>query len=863
MRELKAILFLGFFCICKAQQPSYFLVGQEQFAGVDIYSIIQDSDANIWIASEDGLFKYDGYTFTPYSNVAMKTKDIFALKLDNEGSVFCSNLYGQIFKVENDSMHLFYELSGHRLSDVIVYEFDNLNQLVYCTDGYYLIDKDKKQHRILKYEGNCPVVSKGKNGEVLIMDLESDEIKFFKNNKLTSRDISLPKSLEINWYSSLLPFISNNTLTLLEKRSPISYIRTDKHWERLKLNNPIINRINCRRYTEKGGRFWLADESKGLYAFDVNGQQLYGDNILFPNYGISGMLEDREGSIWFATLGKGLIVVPNKDFIDFTNHPSLINDDIKTITVDQNNDIYFAGLKRNVYKLSHNKLKLFYKTNLISYHIKYLKNHNSLYVQMATINMKSGEVITREMNSVKDICQYSDNSFLSATNQGVDHISFGEIEGEDLVKINQFISHAQTGGRIWCIEYDSQNDKFWYQSVAGIRIYKDGESHQISIQGKPLLANDLEIFRNHMWIATDMGLYQYKDEQLIQIHSTDNGLLSNQISKIKARNGKLYIATKLGIQKYDLMTNTYQSFKKEDGLLSNQIEDFEVVGNDIWIVQATGVQKVQIEKIGKSRVAPIINFKSILVNEDDIKKSYGKKLSYDQNEIEFEFVGKYYQNKDALHYEYQLDGQDTSWKHTSYSENKLNFLSLSPGKYTFNVRAVAKSIPSETISYSFTIQSPFWKTWWFIMFSFIAILSVGLAIFRYRIQNVKKRLDLEQQLKLSEITALKAQMNPHFVFNCLNSIQALVLQKDVNVAYDYISKFAKLVRSVVHQSGEDMIDFEEEIQTLSIYLDLEKLRFKNDFEYSLDANGLSDIEIPPMLIQPFIENALKHGLLHK
>jgi hypothetical protein len=317
------------------------------------------------------------------------------------------------------------------------------------------------------------------------------------------------------------------------------------------------------------------------------------------------------------------------------------------------------------------------------------------------------------------------------------------------------------------------------------------------------------------------------------------------------------------MQEYNPSNDNFKSIRKQDGLLSNKIIDFEVVDKDIWIVQAAGIQKVQFDKIGNSNVAPVLNLKSISVNEQKINYKEKLDLKYNQNEIEFEFIGKYYQNTEAMHYEYQLLGQDTTWKLIPYYENKLKFLSLSPGYYTFNVRAIAKSAQSKTLSYSFNIRSPFWKTWWFILLSSLIIIGIGILFLLFRIRNIKQRLDLEQQLKLSEITALKAQMNPHFVFNCLNSIQALVLQNDVNVAYDYISKFAKLVRSVMHQSGQDLIDIEEEIQTLEIYLDLEKLRFKNDFNYSIEPKYLSDIEIPPMLIQPFIENALKHGLLHK
>ena len=864
MRKFLSILFLCFALTCFAQQPSYFVIGKEEFSGVDIYSIIQDKEANIWVASEKGLFKYDGYTFTPYTNAAMKTKELFSLRLDNLGTVFCSNLYGQIFNIQNDSLHLFYEISNERLSNVIEFEFDNLNRLVYCTNGYFLIDENKKTKEIFPYKGFSKTIAKTADDELILVDLDLHKLVYYKDKKLQKTAIPLPKNLSYTNIRTLAPYSTENSLMLKLQRTATAYEWTGSDWNEVTLNNPQVKKINCRRYSEQNGNFWLADESKGLYAFDNNGKQLYGDNILFPNFSVSGMLQDREGSLWFATLGKGLIIIPNKNFIDFTNHPLLINDDIKTITSGSNSDVFFAGLKRNVYKLSSNKVEQFYKTDLVTNYIKYLPNHSTLYVPQKTIELPNKKVKALDMNSVKDICRFSKNAYICATNQGADILYTGPITVEDNKKLSGFVDHAKELGRVWCIEYDSINDNIWFQSTAGTRIYKNGKSHPVLNKKNSLLARDIEFFNGSIWVATENGLYQYQNKELISLFNTSKGLLSEDVSQIKARNKKLYISTALGFQEYNPTASSFKNIKKQDGLLSNQILDFEVVKKDIWLVFAAGIQKVQFDKIEESKITPILNFKSITAGGLSILNQANKQLSHNENEVVIEFVGKYYKNKEALHYEYQLLGQDTAWNRINYSENRLKFLSLSPGNYTFNVRAVAKSVKSQPLSYSFAIKNPFWKTWWFILLSVILLSLVGAIIVLYRIKNVKQRLDLEQQLKLSEITALKAQMNPHFVFNCLNSIQALVLQKDVNVAYDYISKFAKLVRSVMHQSGKDLIAFDEEIETLKIYLDLEKLRFKkDDFEYTMDSTVASEIQIPPMLIQPFVENALKHGLLHK
>lgn len=148
------------------------------------------------------------------------------------------------------------------------------------------------------------------------------------------------------------------------------------------------------------------------------------------------------------------------------------------------------------------------------------------------------------------------------------------------------------------------------------------------------------------------------------------------------------------------------------------------------------------------------------------------------------------------------------------------------------------------------------------------IMSIGLIGLWFWFQRRKLREEVKKErmdslLVNSQLTAIRSQMNPHFTFNCLNSIQSLVLKQDVNGAYDYISKFALLVRSVLNQSNTEWIDVEEEISTLKLYLELEELRFDNDFHYHIADNDLNGFEIPPLIIQPFVENAIKHGLLHK
>ncbi len=138
-----------------------------------------------------------------------------------------------------------------------------------------------------------------------------------------------------------------------------------------------------------------------------------------------------------------------------------------------------------------------------------------------------------------------------------------------------------------------------------------------------------------------------------------------------------------------------------------------------------------------------------------------------------------------------------------------------------------------------------------------------MLVYRWRLTIQTKKAQQINELHASKLTAIQSQMNPHFIFNSLNSIQDLILKGDVEHSYSYITTFSNLVRRTLSYSEKDFIDFDQELKLLELYLSLEKLRFKKELDFEININNIEDIMLPPLLIQPFIENSLLHGLLHK
>jgi sensor histidine kinase YesM len=219
-----------------------------------------------------------------------------------------------------------------------------------------------------------------------------------------------------------------------------------------------------------------------------------------------------------------------------------------------------------------------------------------------------------------------------------------------------------------------------------------------------------------------------------------------------------------------------------------------------------------------------------------------------------------------------LKGEEPDWSPLS-QRSIATYSNLSPGEYTFLVRSCnggghCNESPQQV---HLIILAPFWQKSWFLWAMIGAGSLVLFLIFYFRIQTVRRsaqrknmRLELEKSVVELEQKALRLQMNPHFIFNTLNSIQGLIATKDTKTARLYLSKFSKLMRETLENSRESLISVEEEVSSLSHYLDLEKFSHGDTFEYNINVSeGAEIFMIPPLLVQPFAENAIIHGLLPK
>ncbi|MEO7044857.1 MAG: histidine kinase [Ferruginibacter sp.] len=318
---------------------------------------------------------------------------------------------------------------------------------------------------------------------------------------------------------------------------------------------------------------------------------------------------------------------------------------------------------------------------------------------------------------------------------------------------------------------------------------------------------------------------------------------------------------------------------RNNGLLANEGSKQMICnGNAFFSYRANGLtQHASFEHLMETgkKIIPYITF--ILVNNKpaalDTLPQFLKKieLDYTHNTISIGFSAIDQEFPDRLEYAYTLDEAEKNWIYINNSDRRINYANLSPGKYIFKVKVREWGLewsPEKVLT--IIITPPFWRRWWFVALCVILLTALLSWVIQTRIKTIRKQEQLktghEKQLLELEAKALRAQMNPHFIFNCMNSIKSLIQKKDDEKAIIYLTTFSKLIRTIFQNSDNRDVNLYDELETCQLYTQLESMRFGNKLNYVFNVDETLDLKsvmVPALIIQPFIENAIWHGIMPK
>ncbi len=861
MKFIKLIIFILLcFQSVYSQQPSYYKLGEKQFEGVQIYDVIQDKQLNYWFATDQGFYKYDSYSFEKIECEGMKGLFAFGFVINNNGEIFCYNLNHQILKIKNSVCSVFYELNEKERSNDIYLAISNSGNLIISSKTLIIFNESSIQkNRItnrLNYYG--PLFNKidktticHSSGKDSITIIDGDKIRLEKLLNKGNKISGILQFFRINKNSYAVSSSDKSIYAFDENNNELSPLSESK----------LLETNEHLRYYNENNQLWIAGTISGVRLLtDLVKKNI--SELMFSQYLISDVFKDHEGNILLSTFNNGVLVIPNLKIPDVINLPE--NQSIVSIHNDDEIGLLMGTLNGELISFQNDKSKV-----LSNYGTRPLQTlyswKNFPYViyddgPIKAYDKKTSRVFTINTSSLKDAVINNEKDIYLALNTGVSKVTinnFNSFKTEQIPALKM---------RCYSIEIEPNTNNVFVATADGLKILKnDGSVVNTVFNGKQIFANDLCIEKNTLFVVTKKdGILTFENGKFQKQIILKVNNKEFEISKLIISNDRIYANSSLGFFVFDKQGKLLVQLNKMHGFSTNKIFDFEIVGNQLWITHSKGVQKIDINQLEIKIEKPIIKIESIEVN-DSLIYEINKTTLFDSYKRKFRFIvsSPTLRNSENIVYHYKLIGYDSKWLIAGFYDNKIIYNALAPGDYTFLVKAENQGVFSESLAYNFTISTPFYLRWWFIIATILIFMISVIFLYRWQISVQRKKSEQLSELNASKLTAILSQMNPHFIFNSLNSIQDLILKGDVENSYSYITTFSNMVRRTLNYSEKDFIDIDQELKLLELYLSLEKLRFKKDLDYKIHIENMEDIMIPPLLIQPFIENALVHGLLHK
>lgn len=843
---------------------------KDGLSGSYVFALQEDKDGNLWIGTDKGVCVYDGVKFKTYALDSLESQVIIALTIDQKGNIWLGTVAG---------LYLFDGKSFNNQNALFPKNIPN--RRVNC------LFSDKKDNLWI-----------GLDNQIICLGEETTSWGY-QNGYTGGKVNAISQDHQEN-------------LWLATSRGV--FVFDGKTFSRLNTGNGLKSNFVQSLFTDRDHKTWLAYQDKGLSVFnpaDSSLTHLSEQEGLCKN-DIRCITQDPWGNIWLGSSGGGISKYSGQQFEHFDRNNSLLANRVYALLQDTSENIWVSASNRGFSVLSDSGvIHHGANTDFIDIPVKamLLDSNGGAWIGtegkgLVYKNNSSFIFFTETMglagNWVKDIIRDPSGNLWIGTNAGIskakvtrdslglsiDFQNFDAKAGLPRPYTNDLLTDKH--GRIWaalrfgglaCIEQDS------------IKFILD-RSHGLFTESIRSLAEDSS---GYLWIGTaDAGvgrLSLYSDSHDISFLPLDRLYSENIYSLVIDDEQRLWAGSQQGV---DCIR-----FTEDRNLLDvkhyGRAEGFSGIENctnavlkdrqgNLWFGTMNGLTKYNAQYTNKDTIPPFLRFTNVALEYTPLRETkfaqimdnWGRVkgalfLPWNINDITFEFQGTDLSAPQAIQYRWKLEGLDETW--SPFSENNtVRYANLAPGQYSFLVKSLNSNEieSSEPITFPFTIQAPFWQKKWFPWtIAGLLLLLLGTVVKKRFNQLKRKSHQKEQQLSMEkkmlelEQKALQLQMNPHFIFNTLNSIQALIGQKDPKQARYYLSKFSRLMRKVLENSRSELIPLSDEMDSLDDYLSLEQFGKDQAFTYEITANpgiATEEVFIPPLLIQPFVENALVHGL---
>ena len=890
---------------------------QEGLSDNYVTGILQDSNGYIWISTRRGLNRFDGKTFKQFLHndkynaipdnsiysiqlldkehlgVAtedgaqiLSTKTLAQLNLaiaDDEQLRYWSNACRQVLKdadgnygVSTKTGFYIFSASGHIKKRYDFYSRKDIgNSWMLFGDDLHLLP-------------NGNLMQLNKEG-LLIYDRHKDEfydaltrypaLKSIKekNNRLFF-SVSKNELVHINIETNSFDLIDIQKGKVASFPSCVNFYTDIGWWTSPAKINDSTWAINCRT-----SGFFLITLNPGKKSFSCSPKRFFADKMC------PIIFRDRNNILWIGT---------HEGLFKRDSHPksietfSLENEAIKGTSVSAlyiSNDKIFVGTDKNkilvLDKLSKKLLgsaQLSVSENLSNYVRTFLAYHpDTLWIGtssgLAWLHMRnytSGKIDFYESQQNPSVfllfADSKKNIWMSTFsgnrvylyNPTTRLFTLIDERSEPLFKTN-----------VTSVAEDKNGD-IWMAGDAVIRWNFNKQKIDTLIERLPTQQNFKRGFcvmadsKGDIWTtAPEDGIAKLTGGR---IHLRPNNLTQTKTSFMSPvlLNDKIFIYTAQGSGYFDITNSKSIAFTSYDGIPPGPATTYFFVNDlmdaSVWYAVKNVICKIPAQSTKYLR-PPVLNITALSILNDTILNypSEKIKLNYEEGDVNIFYSAINYIDPENMRFAYRIKNKkDSSWIDAGDQQNIL-LTNISPGDYKIELKVSAfdNKWEEQIKELEIVIAPPFWQTPLFIISVALILAALAYLLYRYRIKQIKQKANIDKQLAQTEMKALHSQMNPHFIFNCLNSIREMILNNENEQASVYLSKFARLIRITLNQSSRPFVSLEDTIDYLQRYLEMEQIR-KSNFSYAIDIDKrlqTGEIFLPPMLIQPFIENAIWHG----
>lgn len=843
---------------------------KDGLAGLTVYSIVQDHDGFLWIGTETGLSRFDGKNFKNYTvSDGLPDNEIIKVFVDSKNRIWILPFTNTICYFENGKLHTRDNDSLLRKADMnsVAYSIceNKRGEVAILTETSVLVFYTDKIDIIQRVDNKgiaSPIAALGinKTENFCFLAFQFDKIDSYDLYYIDKQKATLYRHLNYSYffnkasviidrYKIIYPFNNKLIITSDTGKNDSIYYSIDKTL----LNTNKISDTSFFLNTLDTVYICKSNEKKIITKFTIGCI-------------INCCFVDKEGCYWFGTIGNGIFKLSS---LSFSN-----------ITLKRNNNRMpvYSILKANGYLYAGTNSSLLWRQQLTSGKIESSqitsssseKNVSSIVITtdnkliLGTGNglwiYKNKTILAGAANSnIKSIDVFSD-SILTATNKNIFLFSGIPVKKIDTIRFDRTTCAKKLNNLIYAgtpqglytingktISYLGDSNLLYKSRISGLEQAHDG----------------------NIWVATyGHGLFAIdKNNKVITSITEKDGLTSNMCRCIQISNNFLWVGTDKGICSIDLSRpGNIKTYSSKDGLDCDIINCLFVDADTVYAGTPYGVTTFSVNDIGSNSFCGIKINSFTSEKTSFINPAESITLSPGDNSFTVDYSGISLKSNGDIIFYYRMTGLQEDWQTTK--ENILQYASLSPGTYQFEIYAVnAFGKKSAVVVLPLVIEKMFYQETWFIFLCSFFIAGLAAYFVSLYIKRIQKKNDektaILQKINELEQRALKSQMNPHFVFNCLNSIQQFIFEKDPKESNKFITDFASIIRQTLDLSDKKFISITEERKYLTTYLNIEQARFQNKFSYQVTVDENVSVDeniIPPLLLQPFLENSIRHGM---